>query len=309
VTSVFIDGGHGTTGLEILERLRPRPELKLIELDEHQRKDTDARRQALNDADIAILCLPDDAAQEAVALISNDRTCVIDASSAHRTAPGWTFGFHEIFENGLETLQASKRISNPGCYPTGFLALVKPLVDAGLIPREWPFTVNAVSGYSGGGKAMIAEFEQGGTDTSWRTYALGLSHKHVPEMQRHANLVYAPLFSPSVARTLRGMIVDVPLMTAAMPVPPTPDAVREALHMAFEQSPIVRLVHSFDEANLTIEHAANTDRLDLFVFNRPDNGQIRLVAALDNLGKGAGGACVQTLNIVAGLDETVGLRL
>ncbi len=306
--SVFVDGGHGTTGLEILERLRDRPELALITLDEERRKDSDARRQALNDADVAILCLPDDAAREAAALVSNDRTCIIDASTAHRTAPGWTFGFHEIFADGLETLRQSKRISNPGCYPTGFLALVKPLVDAGLMPRDWPFTVNAVSGYSGGGKAMIAEFEQGGTDTSWRTYALGLAHKHVPEMQRHAGLTHAPIFAPSVARTYRGMIVDVPLMLAAVPGRPSPAAIRDCLRAAYAGHGLIKLIEGFDEANLTIEHAANTDWIDLFVFANADGSQARLVAALDNLGKGAGGACVQSLNIVAGLNETAGLR-
>jgi N-acetyl-gamma-glutamyl-phosphate reductase len=309
MTSVFIDGGHGTTGLEILDRLRSRPEIKLIELDDIRRKDLGARREALNDADVAILCLPDEAAIEAVALITNDRTCVIDASTAHRTATGWTFGFHEIFDGGRETLRVSKRISNPGCYPTGFLALVKPLVDTELIQRDWPFTVNAVSGYSGGGKAMIAEFEQGGADTAWRTYALGLAHKHVPEMQRHAQLVHAPLFAPAVARTYRGMIVDVPLVTGAIWNRPSVEQIKDALRAAFASHPLVNVVEDFDEANLTIEHAAGTDRLDLFVFPRADGGQVRLVAALDNLGKGAGGACVQALNIVAGLDETAGLRL
>lgn len=309
MTSVFIDGGHGTTGLEILERLRGRPEFSLIELPEANRKDTAARRTALNDADVAILCLPDDAAREAVSLIGNDRTVVIDASTAHRTAAGWTYGFHEIQSDGLARLHEAKRISNPGCYPTGFLALVKPLVDAALVPADWPFTVNAVSGYSGGGKTMIAEFEQGGTETSWRTYALNLAHKHVPEMQRHAGLVHAPLFAPSVARTYRGMIVDVPLMTGAMPKPPGPDAIRDALRRAYETSPVVRLAADFDAAHLTIEQAAGTDRIELFVFANADGSQVRLVAALDNLGKGAGGACIQSLNIVAGLDETEGLVL
>ncbi len=309
MTSVFIDGGHGTTGLEILERLKGRPEFQLIELDDTRRKDAGARREALNDADVAILCLPDDAAIEAVSLITNDRTVVIDASTAHRTAPGWVFGFHEIFADGMETLRTAKRISNPGCYPTGFLALVKPLVDKGLVPRDWPFTVNAVSGYSGGGKAMIAEFETGGTDTAWRTYALSLAHKHVPEMQQHAGLTHAPIFAPSVARTYRGMIVDIPLVTAAMPTAPSADAIRETLRSAYKGSKIVNLAEDFTEANLTVEHAANTERLDLFVFARADGTQARLVAALDNLGKGAGGACVQSLNIVTGLDETAGLRL
>jgi N-acetyl-gamma-glutamyl-phosphate reductase len=307
--SVFIDGGHGTTGLEIAERLRSRPEIGLIHLDAARRKDLSARREALNDADIAILCLPDAAAVEAVSLVTNDRTCIIDASTAHRTAPGWTYGFHEIFAGGKEALRTAKRISNPGCYPTGFLALVKPLLDAGLIQRDWPLTVNAVSGYSGGGKAMIAEFEEGATDTSWRTYGLDLAHKHVAEMQRHAGLVHSPLFAPSVARTYRGMIVDVPLMVSAMQDAPSPSAIRACLEQAFASSPIVRLIAGFDQANLTLEHAAGTDRLDLFVFQSAAGRQIRLVAALDNLGKGAGGACVQALNIAAGFDETAGLLL
>lgn len=309
MTSIFVDGGHGTTGLEIRERLSGRTDISVIEIDETQRKDAGARRAALNDADIVILCLPDDAAREAVALIDNDRTRVIDASTAHRTAKGWVFGFHEIDDQGMESLMAAKRVSNPGCYSTGFLALVKPLVRAGLVPADWPLTVNAVSGYSGGGKAMISEFETGGTDTAWRTYALGLAHKHVPEMQRHAGLLHAPLFAPSVARTYRGMIVDVPLMIGAMPGNPSAPALRDALDDQYRDSPIVSLVRDFDDANLTIEQAAGTDRLDLFVFANAARDQVRLVAALDNLGKGAAGAAVQTLNIMAGLAETEGLRL
>jgi N-acetyl-gamma-glutamyl-phosphate reductase len=304
-TSVFIDGAAGTTGLEIRERLAGRSELTLIALDEAQRKQPAARGEALNAADIVILCLPDEAAREAVSLISNPHTRVIDASSAHRTAPGWVFGFPEI---GFDVAGAM-RVSNPGCYPTGFLALVKPLVETGLIPRDWPLSVNAVSGYSGGGKAMIAEFESGQAGTAWRTYALGLAHKHVPEMQRHAGLAYAPAFAPSVANTMRGMIVDVPLITAAMPGRPSPEAIRAVLRTAYTGSPIVRLVEDFDAANLTLERCANTDRLDLFVFANEDGSLIRLTAALDNLGKGAAGACVQSLNILAGLDEVTGLRL
>ncbi len=304
-STIFIDGAVGTTGLEIRERLEGRAELSLITLDDAQRKQAGARRDALNAADIVILCLPDDAAREAVSLIDNPHTRVIDASTAHRTADGWTFGFPEI---GFDVAGAT-RVSNPGCYPTGFLALVKPLVEACLIPTDWPLTVNAVSGYSGGGKAMIAEFENGGTDTAWRTYALTLAHKHVPEMQKHAGLAYAPVFAPSVARTYRGMVVDVPLVTAAMPGRPSAEAMRAVLQSAYAGSKIVRLIDDFDAANLTLEQAAGTDRLDLFVFDNADGTQVRLCAALDNLGKGAAGACVQSLNIMAGLDETTGLRL
>jgi N-acetyl-gamma-glutamyl-phosphate reductase len=309
MTRVFVDGGHGTTGLEILSRLRGRADLSLIELDETTRKNDGARAEALNTADVAILCLPDDAARGAVAMIENDRTVVIDASTAHRTDPDWCFGFHEIFEGGKEQLSTAKRISNPGCYPTGFLALVRPLVVTGIIPADWPMTVNAVSGYSGGGKAMIAEFEQGGTDAAWRTYALGLGHKHVPEMQRHAGLAFAPIFAPSVARTFRGMIVDVPLMTGALPRKPSAAAIRDVLRHQYAGSQIVRVIDDFEHSLLTIEHAAGRDSMDLFVFASSDESQVRLVAALDNLGKGAGGACIQSLNIVAGLDEATGLKL
>ena len=307
MTRVFIDGAHGTTGLEIAERLSGRQELDLISLDVERRKDTEARRDAINAADVVILCLPDDAARESVALIDNDRTRVIDASTAHRTDLAWTFGLPELV--GRDVVAASKRVSNPGCYSTGFIALVAPLVKAGVLPSDWPYVCNAVSGYSGGGKAMIAEFEGGASPTAWRTYALSLSHKHVPEMQVRCGLHYPPLFSPSVAATHRGMIVEVPLMTSAMPGKPSADALRLALAEAYADSPVVRVIDGFDEANLVIERCAGKDRLDLFVFGRADDAQVRLVAALDNLGKGAGGAAVQSLNLMAGLPETSGLRL
>ncbi len=305
--NVFIDGAIGTTGLEIRQRLSGRAELSLMVLDEAQRKNAAARKAALNSADIVILCLPDDAAREAVSLIENSKTRVIDASTAHRTAAGWTYGFPEI--SGHDAVANAMRVSNPGCYSTGFIALIAPLVSAGLIPADWPLTTNAVSGYSGGGKAMIAEFETNETNTAWRTYALSLAHKHVPEMQQQCGLKYPPLFAPAVANTHRGMIVDVPLMMGAMPMPPSARSIRDALTAYYSGSRIVRVVTDFDEANLTLEHAANTDRLDLFVFANEDDTQARLVAVLDNLGKGAAGAAVQSLNLMAGLDETTGLRL
>ena len=307
MTSVFIDGGHGTTGLEIHERLLGRTGLSLIEIDEALRKDVDARRHALNDADVVILCLPDDAARDAVALIDNDRTRVIDASTAHRVALGWVYGFPELV--GRDVVANARRVSNPGCYSTGFIALVAPLIKAGLIPADWPFTMNAVSGYSGGGKAMIAEFESGETKTAWRTYALELAHKHVPEMQSRCGLVHPPLFAPSVANTHRGMIVDVPLNLSAMASAPTVGSVRECLKTAYAGSKITSVCDDFSEGQLTVERCAGTDRLDLFLFPRADGAQVRLVAALDNLGKGAAGAAVQTLNLLAGLPETAGLRV
>lgn len=307
MTRVFIDGAHGTTGLEIADRLAGRAELELIALDDSNRKDTAARRDAVNAADVVILCLPDDAARESVALIENDRTRVIDASTAHRVDTAWTFGLPEVV--GREAVANSMRVSNPGCYSTGFIALIAPLVKAGLLPSDWPYVCNAVSGYSGGGKAMIAEFESGAAATSWRTYALSLSHKHVPEMQVRSGLLYPPLFSPSVAATHRGMIVEVPLMTSAMPGRPSAGALRAALQQAYDDSSVVQVIDDSDGASLTIERCAGTDRLELFVFGRADDAQVRLVAALDNLGKGAGGAAVQSLNLMSGLPETAGLRL
>jgi len=305
---IFIDGAVGTTGIEISQRLEGRSEFSLILLDDMQRKDTAARKQAINDADAVILCLPDDAAREAVSLIENDTTKVIDASTAHRVAQGWAYGFPELV--GQDVVAQSRRISNPGCYSTGFLALVAPLVRAGLLPADWPLSVNAVSGYSGGGKAMIAEFEgEAGRPAAWRSYGLTLAHKHLAEMTQHAELKHAPIFAPSVADTIRGMIVEVPLPLAALPGAPSVAAVRAALAAAYQGSPVVRFVESHDAPTLPLERCANTDGMDLLVFASEDGTQIRLIAALDNLGKGASGAAVQNLNLLCGLEETAGLKL
>jgi N-acetyl-gamma-glutamyl-phosphate reductase len=310
--NVFIDGAAGTTGLEIRERLAGRKDIELVTLPEERRKDASARADALNGADAVILCLPDDAAREAVSLIDNDRTRVIDASTAHRTDPAWSYGFAELEPDGRQHLSAATRISNPGCYPTGFLALVRPLVRVGLIPPSWPLSVNATSGYSGGGKAMIAAFENASdpqaTDTAFRLYALGLGHKHVSEMQVHAGLEHAPIFMPAVARTYRGMLVEVPLHLHALPGAPNREMIRGVLKEAYENSPLVH-VDDAPHSLLMLERAAGTDRLELFVFVDEKAGQARLVAALDNLGKGAAGAAVQNLNIAMGLNETEGLRL
>ena len=306
--SVFIDGAAGTTGLEIRERLAGRDEIALVTLDDAQRKNPEARRQALNDAAFVILCLPDDAARESVSLIDNARTRVIDASTAHRTADGWAYGFAELEPSQGATIAEAARVTNPGCYPTGFLALVRPLVRAGLIPADWALSCNAVSGYSGGGRSMIADFEDGGAATAWRGYALDLGHKHVPEMQRHARLEHAPIFMPSVANTYRGMVVEVPLALHALPRRPTIEACTEALETAYQGSGIVRVAN--DSPSLVrIEDDAGSDRLTLRVLGNAERGQARLIATLDNLGKGAAGAAVQNLNIMAGLDPTAGLVL
>lgn len=309
---VFIDGAAGTTGLEIRERLSGRPDIELVTIPEEKRKDASARADALNAADAVILCLPDDAAREAVALIESPRVKVIDASTAHRTSPDWAFGFAELEPNQRELIARGSRISNPGCYPTGFLALVRPLVRAGILPVDTPMSVNAVSGYSGGGKAMIAAFEDpaapDATDTAFRAYALALGHKHVPEMQKRAGLTHPPIFFPSVARTYRGMLVEVPLHLHLLPGSPTGDLIRETLRQAYAGSQIVRVAED-NPAMLTIENSAETDRLDLYVYANEKSGQARLIATLDNLGKGAGGGAVQNLNIALGFDETRGLRL
>ena len=306
--TVFIDGAAGTTGLEIRERLHGRPEFELVALDDARRKEPAARAEALNAADFAILCLPDDAAREAVALIEpGSRVRVIDASSAHRVAPGWVFGFPEI--SGREAVASAARVSNPGCYSTGFIALMAPLVRAGLLPADWPYTCNAVSGYSGGGKTLIERFE-GDSDIAWRGYALALGHKHVPEMQRHCGLGIAPLFSPAVIPAHRGMVTEVPLQLGAMAGAASADELRACLAEFYAGSAIIAMGEEPLFGELLLRRSREpSDRMELFVFASPDGAQARLVALLDNLGKGASGAAVQSLNVMAGLDETAGLRL
>jgi N-acetyl-gamma-glutamyl-phosphate reductase len=305
--TVFIDGAAGTTGLEIADRLAGRSEFALVMLDETRRKDPAARREALNEADFAILCLPDDAAREAVALIDpTSRTRVIDASTAHRVAPGWTYGFPEIV--GHSAVAEALRVSNPGCYSTGFIGLVAPLVRAGLLPADWPYTCHAVSGYSGGGKALIARFEAD-ADIAWRGYALELGHKHVPEMQQRCGLAQPPLFSPAVIPAHRGMVTEVPLPLAAMPDAGTPQAMHDWLGAFYGSSKVVRMGGEAEGELLLRRSAEPSDAMELYVFSSPEGSQARLVAVLDNLGKGASGAAVQSLNLMAGLDETTGLWL
>jgi N-acetyl-gamma-glutamyl-phosphate reductase len=305
--TVFIDGAAGTTGLEIRDRLAGRAEFELVVLDETRRKDHAARREALNDSDFAILCLPDEAAVEAAAMIDPaSKTRVIDASSAHRVAERWTYGFAELV--GREAVASARRISNPGCYPTGFLGLIAPLVQAGLLPADWPYSVNAVSGYSGGGKALIERFE-GEPDLAFRSYALGFGHKHVAEMQRLSGLVHPPLFAPSVVPAYRGMHVEVPLPLAAMPNAGSPAALHDCLAEFYKDSAIVSIGAADDTELLLHAQQEPHDDMRLSVFASVDGTQARLIARLDNLGKGASGAAVQNLNLMAGLPETTGLRL
>jgi len=304
--SVFIDGAVGTTGLEILDRLSGRSEFSLITLPEERRKDGAARAEALNGADFVILCLPDDAAVQAVGMIENPKTRVIDASSAHRTAEGWTYGFPEVV--GRDAIASASRVTNPGCYPSGFIALIAPLVRAGLLPADWPYTVHAVSGYSGGGKALIARFEED-VDIAYCGYGLAMGHKHVPEMRKLAGLTHAPVFSPAVIPAHRGMVVEVPLPLSAMPVAGSPEVLRLCLAEFYAGSGIVTVRDDAPDELLLRRSRAPSDGLDLWVFGSKDGTQARLVAVLDNLGKGASGAAIQNLNLMAGLPETAGLQL
>lgn len=307
--TVFIDGAAGTTGLEIVERLEDRSEFELVILDDNERKDAATRSRVLNESDFAILCLPDDAARQAAELLREDSgTRVIDASSAHRTASGWIYGFPEIV--GQQVIAGARKVTNPGCYPTGFLALVTPLVRARQLPVDWPLTINAVSGYSGGGRQMIEEFEgEDGAEIAWRGYGYGLGHKHLAEMQKKSGLKYPPVFAPAVIPAFRGMVLEVPLPLEAMPSASTADCMRDTLIETYAESPVIKVCETKVTSLELMRGAEPSDALELFVFAAEDGSQARLVARLDNLGKGASGAAVQNLNLMAGLDPATGLAL
>ncbi len=307
---IFIDGAAGTTGLEIRQRLEGRKDFALITLVEADRKNDAKRREAMAGADFTILCLPDEAARDAVALLGKESdTRFIDASSAHRTNSAWTYGFPELAPEQRAAIADTRLLSNPGCYPTGFLALVAPLIAAGLLPSDWPYSVNAVSGYSGGGKALIERFQTADAP-AFRTYGLALDHKHVAEMRVHAGLAENPIFAPSVVPGFRGMIVEVPLPISAMPGTPPPRRIIEKLAEHYDGEALVKVHLSSPPDELLIERrAAPSDRLDIHALASEDGRQMRLVAVLDNLGKGASGAAVQNLNLMAGLPEADGLLI
>lgn len=309
---VFIDGEAGTTGLQIRERLEKRSDIELIRLPDDKRKDAAARKAALNSADAVILCLPDDAAIEAVSMIENPDVRVIDASTAFRTDEAWTYGFPELNDGQRAAIVASRRISNPGCHATGFIALTHPLVEAGIIPSYFPISATSLTGYSGGGKSMIAEFEGGPEHGKGheRLYATGLAHKHLPEMTLYSGLESPPIFTPVVANFPQGLIVQVPLPLWALPDEPDIDAVRNLLTAHYLGEQFVRVATAQESAETGAVNGAmlaNTNQLLIHVFGNEDQQTANLVAVFDNLGKGASGAAVQNLNLVLGVEEGLGL--
>ena len=305
--NIFIDGSAGTTGLRIFDRLSGRGDITLLTLPEERRKDPLARRDALCAADVAFLCLPDAAAVEAVALLENDRTAVIDTSTAHRTAPGWTYGFPEL-AGRREQIKTSKRIANPGCHASGFIALVAPLVEQGLVVPDARLSCFSLTGYSGGGKGMIAQYESPEPDPLFaapRQYGLTQAHKHLPEMTQQCGLTHAPAFCPVVANYYAGMEVTVPLFGEQ--VRGNLAAVRE-VYRAYYQSGLVRYVENADE-NGFLSARAYEGRDDMAVTVCGNDERMLLIARFDNLGKGASGAAIQNMNILLGLDETAGLSV
>ncbi len=312
--TIFIDGEVGTTGLQIRDRLVDRSDVTLLQLDDAVRKDTAARKEALNSCDVAVLCLPDDAAREAIALIENNDVKVIDASTAHRTADGWAYGFPELDKDQSALIADAGRVSNPGCYPTGAVALLHPLIASGLIPAGFPISINAVSGYSGGGRQNIAAYEDPNAPnpvgTPMRSYGLALQHKHVPEMRKYAGLEHDPLFLPQEGRYSQGMLVQVPLNLWALDREVAPADLQECLSSWYADRTFVSVAAAEDAAQMTHlgpEGLNGTNQMTLHVFGNEDRKQAVLVALLDNLGKGASGQAVQCLNIMLGLEETSGL--
>ena len=302
--NVFIDGEAGSTGVEVRKRLEMLPEIVLRSLPEAQRKDASARQDMIGACDLVVLCLPDDAAREAVAMAEalGDRAPkLLDASTAHRVDPEWTYGFPEMASDQPEKISISRKVSNPGCYPTGAIGLLRPLVQAGIIPPDYPITISAVSGYSGGGRPLIEAHDRAG-GPAFELYALGLEHKHVPEIERYAGLSRRPIFLPSVGHFRQGMLVSVPLYLDDLPGRPTGADLREALRTFYEGSEHVRVAAGGKADKLEPDALNGTDRLDLYVCANEARRHAVLVAQLDNLGKGASGAAVQNLRLMLDLD-------
>ena len=302
---VFIDGDQGTTGLQVSEWLAGRTDLRLLQLPEAHRKRVSHRAEALNDCDIALLWLPDDAAREAVALVRRPEVRVIDASSAHRTTSGWVYGLPELAAGQPERIAHAQRVSNPGCYPTGAVTLLRPLIDAGLLPADYPLTIHAVSGYSGRGRAGLEDHEGAGAATvvPFQVYGLGLHHKHVPEIQQHAGLTQAPVFVPAYGNYRQGIVVTIALHLRLLPAGATVERLHAALQARYAGQPFVEvqpLVEDADAQQLDPRALNGTNQLRLAVFGQLKTGQVLLTAVFDNLGKGAAGAAVQNLDLMLG---------
>ncbi len=305
---VFIDGKEGTTGLQIYERLSKRGDVQLITLEEELRKDVAARKACINEADVVFLCLPDAAAKQSVSLCDNETTKIIDASTAHRTADGWAYGFPELGEEFKQNIATSTRIANPGCHASGFISLVYPLVKAGILPADYPLVAHSVTGYSGGGKKMIAEYESEGRAValdSPRQYGLTLAHKHLPEMTKVCGLQKTPIFNPIVADFYCGMCVTVPLFSDLLTDKMTPEKIKDFYREFYKGQRFVGVAEQ-EESFLAANVLANTNEMQLFVGGNDE--QILLCSRFDNLGKGASGAAVQNMNIALGLEEDAYLR-
>jgi len=309
---VYVDGQEGTTGLRINEYLAARSDIEVLRIDADKRKDAVERARLLNAADVAFLCLPDAASREAAAMITNPNTCLIDASTAHRTVAGWAFGLPELAKGQREAIRAAKRIANPGCHASAFILAVRPLVDAGLLAPEALVSATSITGYSGGGKSMIAQYETASEPklTSPRPYALGLAHKHLPEMMAHTGLKTAPVFMPIVGNFYKGLAVTVPLHLSQLKAGTRPEHLHEALSAHYAGERFIRVMPLRDPATLAeggfdVQACNDTNRVDLFVFG--SETQVLVMARLDNLGKGASGAAVQSMNVHLGLDEGLGL--
>ena len=309
---IFVDGQEGTTGLQINEYLARRSDVELLRIDPARRKDSEERARLLNAADVAFLCLPDAAAREAVTLVTNPLTCIIDASTAHRTLAGWVYGLPELAPGQRDLIRAAKRIANPGCHASSFVLLVRPLVAAGVLPPDYPINCFSLTGYSGGGKKMIEQYRAGGDHRleAPRQYGLGLAHKHLPEMKMHGGLNRVPIFAPVVGNFYKGLAVSIGLRTDHLRAGASAESVHEALARYYEGERFLQVMplndpQAMDETYFDVQACNDTNRVDVFVFGRDD--QVMLIARMDNLGKGASGAAVQAMNLHLGLDEALGL--
>ncbi len=310
MVNVFVDGQEGTTGLQILDRLAGRLDVKVITIDNDKRKDVKAKTELLNAADIVFLCVPDDVAKQSVSLITNPDVKVIDASTAHRTNPDWVYGFAELTATQAEKIANSKRVANPGCYACGFASLVVPMINSGLLPTDYPVTSFAISGYSGGGKAMIADYDRADTPhKSARFYGLTGNHKHLPEMQYIAGLAQKPVFTPIVDNFYKGMVVNVPLYVDRLSKPTTVQQVAEQLACYYQGQPLIKVVQNHQDpvTFLDTDSLAGKDSMQIFVHG--NEHQIILSSRFDNLGKGASGSAIQCMNLMLGTDPTRGLLI